>query len=69
MVQQYQGKVVDGGEEKEKKEYRCGKCKTKLSTVNHYFCEQCKKLYCLKHRHQESHECKEDSSCASCHLI
>ena len=30
-------------------------CKCKLFTVNHFFCNECDKLYCLKHRHHDEH--------------
>ena len=53
---------------KQEQQYFCGHCKTKLYTVNHYYCQDCKTLYCLKHRHKENHICQQKSS-DSCQLI
>ncbi|VWU48834.1 AN1-like zinc finger family protein [Hepatocystis sp. ex Piliocolobus tephrosceles] len=34
-------------------------CITALNDINTYFCKECKKNYCLYHRHSFSHKCKE----------
>lgn len=40
-----------------KPQYFCAQCNCKLFVVNHYFCEKCHLLLCLKHRLPEEHGC------------
>ena len=51
------------GPDKKRQEYYCSlaSCKKKLFTVNHYYCEKCRKLFCLPHRMPEEHQCRKGS--------